>query len=72
MWQGVVRAGCDEEGGLSPGRRRGDQGIVVVMTPHAIPIKDVSIQSAGLLARGWVLEGARLRIRFVPALFLQS
>ena len=58
VWQGVVRAGCDEEGGLSPGRRRGDQGIVVVMTPYANPIKEVSIQFAGLVARSGVLEGA--------------
>ena len=64
--------GCGARGmrwGRSPGGCRGDQGIVVVMTPYAIPIKEVSIQSAWLIARGWVLEGARLRIRFVPASF---
>ena len=45
---------------------RGGQGIAVVMTPCANPIKEVSIQFARLVARSVVLEGARLRMRSFP------
>ena len=45
---------------------RGGQGIAVVMTPYANPIKEVSIQFARLVARSVVLEGARLRMRSFP------
>ena len=58
-------AGCGARGmrwGRSPVVCRGGQGIAVVMTPYANPIKEVSIQFARLVARSVVLEGARLRI----------
>ena len=45
---------------------RGDQGIAVVMTPYANPIKEASIPFARLVARSVVLEGARLRMRSFP------
>ena len=69
----VVRAGCvagcgarGMRWGCSPVGCRGDQGIAVVMTPYANPIKEVSIQFARLVARSVVLEGARLRMRSFP------